>query len=723
MVSDSYEHLRLASRRLRWILAVVLGAVLAAAWVASAVARPDHSKPTPNASNGNGAGEAPVGGPTEQRRDGGRTQTPVGHRNGSAPPEAASGASHESRDRGRHEQQGGAGNESDQGNRERHDRAGGRERHDSGTQQQGAEPQAQVAPANDQQGDGGKHQQRSGGESQRHKSHGQSDRHKQEQQSRAEERQGSQAQPQGSHEQLGGAREPQSQPHDRKRLEQGVAHSSHTDPPTLAAGTAQAPTTAPAAAPPSPPASAPASMLATAPTAAPSSLPSTVAPPAVTRAVAQPTGHPRRPRARSARAAIAATRFGPVSVVGGASANAPAGARPTVRQHAAGHTRSVAGRPSPIVTTITKIVGVVPTALWVLVGALLALALAAGVRSRLVALRARRLERQRGELLEDVGLLQAALLPLPPARLGPVGTSVAYRPADGPGAGGDFYDLFALEDGQIAVILGDISGHGRQALPHTALVRFTLRAYLEAGLSPRGAVQTAGAVLERQLGESFATVVVATYHPRDRVLLYACAGHPPPIVRGEQSIAPITICSAPPIGAGMRTGTRQCVVEVPGWSQLCLHTDGVTEARVGGELYGEERLAATLAALGPKDTASTLLERVADDTSARPDDMAACLLWVEGGRAAPRVLVEELEVDRHEVASERTAQFLLACGVERHELAELVRSAQAVAGSTGTVLMELRLSDGPPQVALRRDNVALLHKRRLQQQAQGRASR
>jgi serine phosphatase RsbU (regulator of sigma subunit) len=136
------------------------------------------------------------------------------------------------------------------------------------------------------------------------------------------------------------------------------------------------------------------------------------------------------------------------------------------------------------VTTITRIVGVVPTGVRILIGVLLALALAMGVRSRLVALRSRRLERQRGELLEDVGLLQAALLPLPPARLGPVATSAAYRPADGPVAGGDFYDVFALEDGQLAVIVGDVSGHGRQALPHTALIRFTLRAYLEAGLSP-----------------------------------------------------------------------------------------------------------------------------------------------------------------------------------------------------------------------------------------------
>jgi serine phosphatase RsbU (regulator of sigma subunit) len=239
----------------------------------------------------------------------------------------------------------------------------------------------------------------------------------------------------------------------------------------------------------------------------------------------------------------------------------------------------------PIITTITRIVGVVPTLVWMLIGVLSALALALAVRSRLAALRARRLERQRGELLEDVGLLQAALLPEPPVRLGPVGTSAAYRPADGPGAGGDFYDVFALEDGQLGVIVGDVSGHGREALPHTALVRFTLRAYLEAGLSPRAAVQTAGAVLQRQLGESFATVVAATYQPRERILTYACAGHPPPLVLGSRGpIAPITVCSSPPIGPAMRTGTRQSIVSVPGRSQVCFYTDGVTEARIGGEL-------------------------------------------------------------------------------------------------------------------------------------------
>jgi serine phosphatase RsbU (regulator of sigma subunit) len=352
---------------------------------------------------------------------------------------------------------------------------------------------------------------------------------------------------------------------------------------------------------------------------------------------------------------------------------------------------------------------VVPVAVRILIGALLVLALALAVRSRLTVLRARRLEQQRGELLEDVGLLQAALLPLPPARLGPVGTSVAYRPADGPGAGGDFYDVFGLEDGKLAVIVGDVSGHGRQALPHTALVRFTLRAYLEAGLSPRSAMQTAGTVLERQLGDSFATVVAATYDPRKRILVYACAGHPAPIVLGSRTIAPITVGNSPPIGTGLRTGTRQTVVSIPGSSRVCFHTDGVTDARKGGDLFGEERLVRALAKIGPQATASMLLSQVAEQTDSRPDDMAACLLSVEGGAAAPTVLVEELELDGEQTMSDRTGRFLLACGVERDEIAGIMRSACHVAQRDGTVLLELRPGDGSPRVALLRDNVEHLH--------------
>jgi serine phosphatase RsbU (regulator of sigma subunit) len=415
---------------------------------------------------------------------------------------------------------------------------------------------------------------------------------------------------------------------------------------------------------------------------------------------------------RSARRTRRASRGSARTIA--ASALAPAllaaPARVTGAKHAPAATRRPA-RPtqSQLVTTVTRIIAVVPALVWSVIGALAALALALGAVFRLAALRARRLARQRQELLADVGLLQAALLPALPGRLGPVGTSAAYRPASGPGAGGDFYDVFALADGQLAVIVGDVSGHGRQALPHTTLLRFTLRAYMEAGLSPRASLQAAAPVLERQLGGSFATVVLATYQPRERTLTYASAGHPPPVVAaGTQSIAAITACSSPPLGAGQPTGRRQTVVSIPGEALACFYTDGVIEARVGRELFGASRLKQTLAELGPQASASAVLDQVAEQSDRRPDDMAACLLRIEGDELAPRLEVEELELDRHDVERGRAERFLLAGGLEESEVGEALASIRAAVARYGGVVLELHLGEKRPEVALRPQNVAML---------------
>jgi len=451
--------------------------------------------------------------------------------------------------------------------------------------------------------------------------------------------------------------------------------------------------------------------------------------------------HRTRHRAARHRARSRAThgRSQPASHTHAATAAATAAAsrraaRAHVNRRPASQRDPRPARSTPLVTTITKIVNVVPPAVRLLLGLLVALALAFAARSRMAAVRARKLERQRAQLLEDVGLLQAALLPQTPAHVGGVAVSTAYRPAEGPGAGGDFYDVFVLESGALAAIVGDVSGHGRQALPHTALVRFTLRAYLEAGLSPRMAVQTAGAVLDRQLGDSFATVLAATYDPRERTLVYACAGHPPPVVLGRQAgrggvvdtdqaregertpaapeeialLTPVTACGSPPIGVGMRTGLRQTTVALPGAARVCLHTDGVTEARTAGELYGTARLAGALSDLDGDASASRLLERVAATTDTRADDMAACVLNVAGGRGGPEAALEELEVDREAPSAERARQWLRHCGLRNEEAAELIAAARAAAGPSGTCVIAVGFDNGRPRASLRRDNVVPL---------------
>jgi serine phosphatase RsbU (regulator of sigma subunit) len=420
--------------------------------------------------------------------------------------------------------------------------------------------------------------------------------------------------------------------------------------------------------------------------------------------------HPRRgtrDRTAAARRSRAATTAASAIAATGVRA---IGARPApVRQAARTERRAPAQSAlPPLARTITKLVSVVPPRVWALIGLLFAMALAGGARSLLAARRSRLLESQRGRLLEDVGLLQAALLPAVPARLGPVAVSAAYRPAEGPGAGGDFYDTFALGDGRVGVIVGDISGHGRGALPHTALVRYTLRAYLEAGLSPREAIKTGGAVLEHQLGESFATALAATYDPRERTLVYASAGHPHPLVAGAEALEPITLASAAPIGIGAVTGTRQTIVGLPGEARVCFHTDGVTEARVGSELYGAGRLESDLAVLGKDASAQALVERVVDATDARPDDMAVCLLSVEGRDAAPRVLRQQIELDADELESERTRRFLRACGVSEEWIASVLAGARAHAQRAGSVLVEVRYEDGAARAGWVSENVTSL---------------
>jgi hypothetical protein len=258
------------------------------------------------------------------------------------------------------------------------------------------------------------------------------------------------------------------------------------------------------------------------------------------------------------------------------------------------------------------------------------------------------------------------------------------------------------------VIVGDISGHGRQALPQTTNVRFTLRTYLEAGSSPRASLQAAAGVLDRQLGDSFATVVLATYDPRERLLVYACAGHPAPLVIGDQPIAHLSSCSAPPLGVGQPTGTRETRVRLPGAATVCFYTDGVVEARRKGELYGRERLARAVLELGPHERATDLLDRIARESESHTDDMAACILRVPGPSEQPVLEREQIEVDGAEAGRERVLRLLLAAGVAADSARSVLASARRLVREHGRVVLDVDLMDTPPSVELWPQNLSVL---------------
>ena len=316
--------------------------------------------------------------------------------------------------------------------------------------------------------------------------------------------------------------------------------------------------------------------------------------------------------------------------------------------------------------------------------------------------RARRLEGQRERLLEEVGLLQAALLPAVPERLGDLLASVAYRPWEGPGAGGDFYDAFALGSGRVGLVIGDVSGHGREVLSRTASLRYTLRAYLEAGLEPRAALAVGGRVLDADFDAAFATVALAVYDEEAKTLTYAAAGHPPPILLGPPEHEPVTAGSSTPIGAGLPTGLRQTTVAMTAGAVACFFTDGLVEARTRDGMLGRERLAAMLEDLGPQAGAPALLSRVTARAQEISDDMAVCIFRAEGRQAlavaqpAPRI--EELALEGDELDTSAAQRFLWACGIPPQETPPAVSAARALAAASGAVLLRVRLGDRRAEV-------------------------
>ena len=276
-----------------------------------------------------------------------------------------------------------------------------------------------------------------------------------------------------------------------------------------------------------------------------------------------------------------------------------------------------------------------------------------------------------------------------PDRLGALRTSVAYRPADGPGAGGDFYDALALPGGRVGFILGDVSGHGRGALARTAFMRYTLRAYLEAGLEPRVALQVAGRVIDDGLGGDFATVLLAVHDPETGSLTYASAGHPAPIVTGTHPHMPVTAASSPPIGVGVRTGLRQTTVPLAPGSTACLFTDGLIEARTADGILGRERLEKILNDLGQGADAQDLLRRVAQESRAVSDDMAAVLISPATAVTAGLFRTEQLELSARELDGSLARRFLESCDVPEQEIEAAESEARALAARFGGVVLHV----------------------------------
>ena len=153
-----------------------------------------------------------------------------------------------------------------------------------------------------------------------------------------------------------------------------------------------------------------------------------------------------------------------------------------------------------------------------------------------------------------------------------------YRPAAGGQLGGDWWDTMALDDGRVAVIIGDVSGHGVRAATAMTQVRMALRAYLIEGRPVAECLDSLDAVVTRLLDGHTATVLVAVVDIRTRRVELASAGHLPPLLVGPLGGRSLELNGRPLLGVGVPAG-RSEVVELSSEDVLVLYTDGIVEER------------------------------------------------------------------------------------------------------------------------------------------------
>ena len=228
---------------------------------------------------------------------------------------------------------------------------------------------------------------------------------------------------------------------------------------------------------------------------------------------------------------------------------------------------------------------------------------------------AQRYERQRHVAVS----LQRGLLAteMPAIEGSDVGT--VYEPAsEDSEVGGDFYDVFDLPDGRVGLVVGDVSGKGAEAAAQMAMAKYMLRAFATRNPSPTSVLFHLNNALAKGLGEDrFATLVYGVFDPDTHSVLFALAGHPPPLVYRTETVSVESIhVDGGALGLFEGQSFDHTEVSLGMDDVLLLYTDGITETRNDGELYGMDRLKASLARTARLGSAQQIAEGIYQDARA-----------------------------------------------------------------------------------------------------------
>jgi serine phosphatase RsbU (regulator of sigma subunit) len=191
-------------------------------------------------------------------------------------------------------------------------------------------------------------------------------------------------------------------------------------------------------------------------------------------------------------------------------------------------------------------------------------------------------------------MLQRDLMPAAPPKVAGLDIAVRYIPGEtGTHAGGDWYDVFELDDGRVGLVVGDITGHGVGAAAAMGQLRIAVLAYALRGQEPAEVVENVDLLLHRLGANDIATMAYVLLDLAAPELVMSSAGHPPPLLVAADGTASLwsdgrgrLVGVSPPA-----RGRTQGVADYPAGSHLVLYTDGLVETieRAGDDGFARLR--------------------------------------------------------------------------------------------------------------------------------------
>jgi hypothetical protein len=196
--------------------------------------------------------------------------------------------------------------------------------------------------------------------------------------------------------------------------------------------------------------------------------------------------------------------------------------------------------------------------------------------------------------------LEQALMPSLPVDRPGLSVLSSYLPGERRlQLGGDFIDVLDRGDAGVAVICGDVSGHGANAAALGAMLRASWQALCAAGVDAVTMVESLREVIvrERRSDTTYATLCLAWVDPRRNELRLLSLGHPLPLLIKGCDVTSLPVQPIPPLGMWDQPVVEPPSMPMPDDWKLFFYTDGLVEGRMApdsSERFGQERLVAAV---------------------------------------------------------------------------------------------------------------------------------